>query len=55
MFDREISIHYDDNEVGLYLSNLKQNEKLMVSAAVGQGLYATEVNGWERLDFISIR
>ena len=35
--------------MGLYLSNMKANEKLLVSAAVGQGLYATEVNGWDRI------
>ena len=54
-FDHEISVHYDDGETGLYLSNLDPGEKVTISASLGQGLYATDPNGWERLDFVSIR
>lgn len=54
-FDKEISVHYDDGEVGLFLTNLDPSEKITVSAAVGQGLYVTDTNGWERLDFIVVQ
>jgi hypothetical protein len=54
-FDCSITIHYDDGETGLYLTTLDKNERIKVSAAIGQGLYVTEPNGWERLDYIAIR
>ena len=54
-FDHEISVHYDDGETGLFLAYLGANEKITLSAAIGQGLFVTETNGWDRIDFISIR
>jgi hypothetical protein len=54
-FDREVAVHYDDGETGLYLTSLDPNEKITIGAAIGQGLYITEKNGWERLDFIAVR
>lgn len=54
-FSRDIAVHYDDGETGLYLATLAQDEKITISAAIGQGLFATEINGWERIDFIAIR
>ena len=54
-FDHDISIYYEDGESGMFLTNLETTSTIMMNVAIGQRLYATEPEDWERIDYISIQ
>lgn len=54
-FDHEISIYYEDGDGGMFLSNLDSASTLMMNVAIGQRLYVTEPEDWERIDYIAIQ
>jgi hypothetical protein len=55
MFPEEIELYFDDNEAGIFLTNMNPYESTKFSASNGHVLYATGENSVERLASITIR
>jgi len=54
-FGETIAIYFDDGEAGQFLDALKAKEEMSVSAMTGQDFYATKLNGWIKLEYITIQ
>lgn len=54
-FPHEVSVYFDDGETGSFLTNLVPEDYTWISVMNGQGLFATEPDGWERIAYVTVR